>query len=138
MNVIEQSQDFCLNYLSCLRKVANHFQVSQSQAICLNLIPSQGISQADLAIKLSLDISTLSRNLNHLLKLNFINKNISNLDRRSYKINLSNKGLQFYQSFNKEMHNQLQTIYNGISLDEKEQLTEILNKINWQFELHEK
>ena len=137
MNVIEQSQNFCLNYLACIRKVANQFQISQSQAVCLNLIPSQGISQADLARKLSLDISTLSRNLNHLIKLKFINKKPSHIDKRSYKINLSNKGMQFYKLFNTTIQNQLKIIYNGISLDEKEQLIEILNKINWQFELHE-
>jgi len=138
MNVIEQSQNFCLNYLTCLRKIANQFHISQSQAVCLNLIPSQGISQADLAKKLSLDISTLSRNLNHLIKLNFVNKQISHIDKRSHRINLSNKGLQFYKLFNIAIHNHLETIYAGINLDEKEQLTDILNKINWQFELHEK
>ena len=138
MNVVEQSQDFCLNYLSYMRKVANHFQISQSQATCLNLIPSQGISQSDLAKKLSLDISTLSRNLDHLIKSNFIIKQVSRIDRRSYRINLSTKGMKFYKLFNEEMQSRLQTIYNGISLDEIEQLTEILNKINWQFELHEK
>ena len=138
MNVIEQSQNFCLNYLICLRKIANQFHISQSQAVCLNLIPSQGISQADLAKKLSLDISTLSRNLNHLIKLNLVNKQISQIDKRSYRINLSNKGLQFYKLFNIAIQNHLEIIYTGINLDEKEQLTEILNKINWQFELHEK
>ena len=138
MNVVEQSQYFCLNYLSYMRKVANHFQISQSQATCLNLIPSQGISQSDLAKKLSLDISTLSRNLDHLIKSNFIIKQVSRIDRRSYRINLSTKGMKFYKLFNEEMQSRLQTIYNGISLDEIEQLTEILNKINWQFELHEK
>ena len=138
MNVVEQSQNFCLYYLSYLRKVANHFEISQSQAICLNLIPAQGISQSDLAKKLSLDISTLSRNLNHLIKLNLINKQVSNVDKRSYRINLSAKGMQFYKLFNEEIQSRLQKIYNGISLDEIEQLTEILNKVNWQFELHEK
>jgi DNA-binding MarR family transcriptional regulator len=138
MNVVEQSQNFCLNYLSYLRKVANYFEISQSQAICLNLIPTQGISQSDLAKKLSLDISTLSRNLNHLIKLNLINKQVSNVDKRSYRINLSAKGMQFYKLFNEEIQSRLQKIYNGISLDEIEQLTEILNKVNWQFELHEK
>ena len=138
MNVVERSQNFCLYYLSYLRKVANHFEISQSQAICLNLIPAQGISQSDLAKKLSLDISTLSRNLNHLIKLNLINKQVSNVDKRSYRINLSAKGMQFYKLFNEEIQSRLQKIYNGISLDEIEQLTEILNKVNWQFELHEK
>ena len=137
MNIIEQSQNFCLNYLFCLKKVAGMFHISQSQAICLNLIPNQGISQADLAKKLSLDVSTLSRNLNHLIKLNLINKKNSSLDKRSYKINLSTKGIEFYKAFNEEMYNQLQTIFSAISVDETEHFVEILNKINWQFELYE-
>ena len=48
-------KDFCLNYLSCLKKVASQLNVTYSQAICINYIPSRGISQADLAKKLSID-----------------------------------------------------------------------------------
>ena len=137
MNIIEQSREFCLNYLSYIKKVANFFQISQSQALCINLIPSNGISQADLAKKLSIDISTLSRNLNHLINLNLINKKNSTIDRRSYRINLSKKGNILYKEFNEKMNAELQLIFDKINLDEKEQLVEILNKINWQFELNE-
>ena len=93
---------------------------------------------ANLIVEFFLDISTLSRNLNHLIKLNLVNKQISQIDKRSYRINLSNKGLQFYKLFNIAIQNHLEIIYAGINLDEKEQLTEILNKINWQFELNDK
>ena len=138
MNAIEQSKDFCLNYLSCLKKVASQLNVTYSQAICINYIPRKGISQVDLAKKLSIDISTLSRNLEHLIHLQLIHKTNSTLDKRSYKISLSDKGKQFYKLFNESIEKRLQIIYSSIDIDEKEQLVDILNKINWQFELYEK
>ena len=125
MNVIEQSKEFCLHYVTYIKKIAVHFNLTTSQAICINLIPTEGISQSDLARKLCIDISTLSRNLEHLINLNLIIKKKSKIDMRSFKISLSTKGKAFYKLFNDTVQDELLQIYNTISIDEKEQLIEI-------------
>ena len=91
MNLVEISSNFCINYLAFIRRIGKKLNLTQSQALCLNAIPFNGISQSALARKLSIDISTLSRNLDKLLISNIINKQESSFDRRSFKILLTEK-----------------------------------------------
>ena len=135
MNFIEQYNDFCLNYLKCIRKSASALWITQSQALCIQAIPFDGINQTDLANKLSLDLSTLSRNLNILKKINLIDKLPSKIDRRSYTIYLTSRGKIMYNDLNDAIQNSFQKIYQTLTMEEIDQMVEILNKINWQFEL---
>ena len=135
MNIIEISNDFCINYLACMRRVASRLNMTQSQALCLNAIPFNGISQSALAKKLSIDISTLSRNLDKLLASNVINKNSSSLDRRSFRIVLTDKGNDLHKNFLYYLTEEMQSIYSKLELDEVDKMEDILNKINWQLEL---
>ena len=138
MNIIEQSNDFCLNYLSYIKKTASSFHISFSQALCLNAIPFDGISQSKLANKLSVDLSTLSRNLDKLIKLNLIHKKVLRMDKRSYKITLSADGKILFQKFNNTLYAELNKIYANLNIDDINQIEELLNKLNWQFTLYEK
>jgi len=135
MNLIELSNDFSLNYLACIRRTAKNFKLSLSQSVCLQSIPFDGISQSQLAKKLSIDISTLSRNIDHLISLNIIDKKHSSLDKRSYQINLTENGQNLYKQFNQALNNQLESVYESLDYIEKDQMSEILNKINWQLEV---
>ena len=135
MNIIENSIDFCINFLAVIRKIATKLHLTPSQVLCIYAIPFNGISQSDLAIKLSIDISTLSRNLDKLIKLNIISKKGSLLDRRSYKISLTDKGEELYNNFILTIKNKLNRSYNKLELEEYDQFEEILNKLNWQLEL---
>ena len=135
MNIVELSNHFCINYFSCLRKIASSLSLTQAQALCLQAIPFNGISQSDLANKLSIDLSTLSRNLNKLIKLNVVKKIASNLDKRSYRISLTAKGRDLYQQFNRKIYSKLSASFDLLSLEENNQLEELLNKLNWQLEL---
>ena len=135
MNIVEISNDFCLNYLSCMRRVASSLNITQSQVLCLSAIPFRGISQSNLAKKLSIDISTLSRNLNKLSDNDLINKKLSNTDKRSYKIKLTNKGDDLYKKFINSLSKEIQCIYAKLNMGEIDQIEEILNKLNWQLEI---
>ncbi len=138
MNIIEISNDFCFNYLSVIRRAASTINITQSQAFCLNAIPFDGIIQTDLAHKLSIDISTLSRNLNKLTNLNLIEKKSSPMDMRISKISLTSKGEKLYKKFIQLVTKELQTAYDDLDLSEKGHIEEILNKINWKLELYNK
>ena len=80
MNLVELSNDFSLNYLACIRRTASEFKLSLSQSLCLQSIPFDGISQSQLAKKLSIDISTLSRNITHLISLDIVSKKHYHID----------------------------------------------------------
>ena len=135
MNLIELSGNFCNHYLFCLKKASHKLQITHSQSLCLISIPFNGISQTDLAKKLNLDISTLSRNLNKLIKIGLIHKENSKYDKRSFKVGLTSKGHQTYSALNEIIENDLNKAFNKFDIDEKDQMIDLLNKANWQFEI---
>ena len=135
MNLIELSTDFCQRYLSCLKRASSTLKLTQSQSLCLNAVPFKGISQTDLANKLSLDLSTLSRNLDKLSDREFIAKKSSSHDKRIIKIYLTDKGENIYTQLNNLIANDLYKVFHAFDLDEQDQIEEFLNKINWQFDL---
>jgi DNA-binding MarR family transcriptional regulator len=135
MNLIEQSNEFLKNYLRCFRNSLIPFNLTQSQALCLLSLPFDGISQTNLSKKLALDLSTLSRNLNHLLKNNLILKTKSDTDLRIYIIQLSPKGQNLYKKLNNNINNNFKNIYSNLDLKDINHVINVLNKLNWQFEL---
>tara|TARA_Y100000590_G_scaffold451941_1_gene594201 strand:+ start:293 stop:721 length:429 start_codon:yes stop_codon:yes gene_type:complete len=135
MNFINQYNEFCLNYLRCIKKIANLLSLTQSQVLCIKSIPYDGISQNNLAIELSLDLSTLSRNLEKLQTLKIIRKDKSLSDKRLSIIKLTPKGKKIYNKIANIMQNDIHTILSKIQIEDIEYFIEILNKMNWQFEL---
>ena len=135
MNLSEQSTDFFKNYLRLFRENIKQYNLTESQALCLISVPFDGISQTRLSHNLSLNLSTVSRNLSHLIKLDLIIKKKSNQDIRSYNIILSDKGKKIYTKINKSIDNHFYNICTKLDSNEKDLLIDLLNKINWQFEL---
>ena len=136
MNFIIQYNEFCLNYLRCIKKIAHSFSLTQSQVLCIKSIPYDGISQINLSYKLSLDLSTVSRNLEKLKNMKIINKSKLKHDQRSSIITLTNKGKKIYKEIILTFENDINQLILNIDHDDIDYLTEILNKINWEFELH--
>ena len=135
MNLPEQSSIFFKNYIRLFRKNIKQYNLTESQALCLISIPFDGIVQTRLSHNLSLNLSTVSRNLSHLIKLDLIIKKKSNEDIRSYNINLSDKGKKIYTKINKSIDKHFYNICTKLDSNEKDLLIDLLNKINWQFEL---
>ena len=135
MNFVNQYNDFCLNYLRCIKKIANSFALTQSQVLCIKSIPYDGILQNHLANNLSLDISTVSRNLDKLKSLKIIDKEISLSDKRASIITLTTKGKKIYNQIINMIDNDINEILSNVDIPDLEHLNEILNKINWEFEL---
>ena len=135
MNVAEISLNFALNFLSIMKDCASSLNLTQSQALCICSIPFDGISQADLSKKLNLDISTLSRNLDKLIQLGLVVKQPSLIDRRSYKIQLTPRGKEYYSKFIDLINNTINLNNDYLSLQNKEYLENILNELNWKLSL---
>jgi len=136
MNFLTQYNEFCLNYLKSIKKIASSLSLTQSQILCIKSIPFDGISQVKLSKKLALDLSTLSRNLEKLQKDKIINKEKSNYDNRSSIITLTQKGKTIYKEIINVMQSEINNILLKINIDDIDYLTEVLNKINWEIELN--
>ena len=135
MNFVELYAEFCFNYLKCLKEVSSSLHITQSQALCIQSIPHDGITQIELAQKIGIDVSTLSRNLDKLLSKEFIKKTQSDRDRRAYVIKLTKRGHQLYIMIHNQLNDFLKDIHTSLNLDEMHLINDLLNKINWEFTL---
>ena len=132
MKLSELFIELHINYLSPIRSTGILNNITTSQLLCIISIPYNGILQADLARKLSLDISTLSRNLDKLINKNIIIKKSLTHDRRSSTIILTDKGKALYEKLTLELEEKFNDIYNNLELQDIEALTNAMQKINWE------
>ena len=133
MELTELTLNFHTNYLNLMRKISSQYQISVSQLLCIMSIPYKGIQQIELAKILSLDVSTLSRNLDKLITKELILKKKVQLDQRAYRVSLSNKGKQLYEDIMLNINSLYQSVYLELDDMEIEQFKEILIKLNWLF-----
>jgi DNA-binding MarR family transcriptional regulator len=133
MELTELTLNFHTNYLNLMRKISSQNQISVSQLLCIVSIPYKGIQQIELAKNLSLDVSTLSRNLDKLIIKELIIKKKAQLDQRAYRVSLSNKGKQLYEDIMLNINSLYQSVYLELDDMEIEQFKEILIKLNWLF-----
>ncbi len=98
MNIPELLITLHINTLHSLKLIAKKNQLSIQQVLCIYSIPLEGITQTNLADSLSVDVSTLSRNLRKLELQNIIIKRSIEGDDRFLKICLSNYGIDLFNS----------------------------------------
>jgi len=132
MTLSELLLELHINYLSPLRETATDNNLSSSQLLCISSIPYSGITQTNLANKLSLDISTLSRNLSKMIKKGFIIKKVDSVDKRVQYIFLTDRGKDIYSRIIMSLEKKISTIYSDIDLDDIESLLVGIEKLNWQ------
>lgn len=78
---------------------------------------AENISLKDLANLIDLDISTMSRTVDSLVKKEFVFRTPSKTDRRSVDIKLTEKGLKLFRDIESNMDNKFKNIFNQISLE---------------------
>ena len=133
MNIIELSNDFCQNHLTCIRRASNILHITYTQAMCLQAIPFRGISQAELAKKLNIDISTLSRNLDKLISKQILFKEESIQDKRTHVVKLTELGENLYDDVSWKLNESVNEINNFLDYDQIEPLINSITLINWYF-----
>ena len=80
---------------------------------------AENISLKDLSNLLGLDISTLSRTVESLVKKEFVFRTQSVTDRRSVDIKLTDKGLELFNDIESKMDDKFMNIFNQISLEDQ-------------------
>ena len=133
MKLSELILDLHINSIKPIRKVALSYNLTLSQLLCIVSIPYDGISQTELANKLSLDISTLSRNLNNLINKDIIVKNKDSLDGRAYNISLTSNGNKLYKNIYLDINEEFYKILNQLDVHDTESLSLGVENLNWLF-----
>ncbi len=80
---------------------------------------AKNISLKDLSNLISLDISTMSRTVDSLVKKEFVYRTPSETDRRSVDIKLTEKGLKLFRDVESKMDDKFKNIFNQISLEDQ-------------------
>ena len=132
MNLAELIADLYTNLLFVIKKIAKKNNISSSQLLCIYVIPSEGISQSDLAKILCLDLSTLSRNLDKLLFKKIVNKTHSSLDHRKQTVILTDKGEKLYIQILYDLNQALNMLYDfSDNSDDFDTIITSISQFNW-------
>ena len=134
MNLSEILTSLHINYCFLLKKISKKHDITNSQALCILSISSNGVNQTELSRRLSIDLSTLSRNLDKLIYQGLIVKSPDIKDNRSYIIKLSNLGYVLYESLITDLNVEFSFILNNISIDDHDSILNYISIINWEFE----
>tara|TARA_Y100000590_G_scaffold374541_1_gene438924 strand:+ start:892 stop:1266 length:375 start_codon:yes stop_codon:yes gene_type:complete len=114
------------------RQISSNHGLSLSQYLTLNSISSTGISMTDLSQRVGIDNSTLTRNINILIKKSLVTKERSLTDARGFTVELTKNGDNIVDLMEKEMNKIITRIGNDLDPKERENLIEIISKLNWK------
>ena len=119
-----------------IRKISTSNHISLSQYFTLSNIDSDGTSMSELSFRLGLDNSTMTRNINILLKRSLVTKNASISDKREQLISLSKQGNALISKLDDEFN----TLFNHMALDIdvsiKEKFIDFIQQLNWKMSCH--
>ena len=130
--ITEYLHTFVVHMNVIVRRVASQNNLSLSQYFALTNISSSGISMSDLSSLLGVDNSTLTRNINILIKRDLVDKNQSNEDKRGYMITLSTKGSSIVQSLESQIESILDDFIDSVDPGIKQNFIDIIETVNWK------
>jgi len=98
-----------------------------SVLFCLS--KQEGINQKELALRTTKDQPAITRILDALAKIGFIEKKVSDADRRAYLLMLSRKGREWIELASPVEAKAIAEAVDGLSVEELQSLRRILLKI---------
>ena len=131
MNITELLTSLASGTNAIIRSVASNLNLTASQAFSLLLIPFDGISMSNLAYKLGLDNSTLTRNIQKLEKLHLVKRQADNYDKRVQRVVLTKDGSSLVVLLERHLEEQNHAILDHIDLDTQEHLLTVLEQLSW-------
>lgn len=106
-------------------------QWSVIKNICL-MSKTQLVTSADLANRIDMDKPTISGILSRLIDKNIVDKKVHPLDKRASRLKLTDSGKEAYDRYSTIADKVLAESIKVLSNDEKEQLGQLLTKLNEQ------
>ena len=131
MNLAEFLIDVALNTNATVRIASSRLNLTASQAFHLLSIPFDGISMSNLAHKLGLDTSTLTRNVQVLARMGLVDRKPDNYDKRVIRLVLTNEGSKLLKSLEELLEDKNREVLEKIDLDDQENLLTVLEKLSW-------
>ena len=130
MHLVEEINELVNHYSKILRITCSKYNLTYEQGKLILLIPYDGISMSVLSKILGIDNSTLTRNILKIKNKNIIEIQTSNKDKRKKFIILTPKG----QLSVKKIENNINDVFRNInlSIDEKKNIINPIEKVNWQ------
>lgn len=105
--------------------------LTYSQTLAMISIPDDGIEMSELAWKLGLDNSTVTRLVIRLEKKNWVERKQSQRDQRAIEVFLTDKGALIQHDIEKEIDNIGEKIKSEVEKDQKESILESLFSFQW-------
>ncbi|MEC7850339.1 uncharacterized protein METZ01_LOCUS16682 [marine metagenome] len=105
--------------------------LTYSQTLAMISIPDDGIEMSELAWKLGLDNSTVTRLVIRLEKKNLVERKQSQRDQRAIEVFLTDKGALIQHDIEKEIDNIGEKIKSEVEKDQKESILESLFSFQW-------
>ena len=105
--------------------------LTYSQTLAMISIPDDGIEMSELAWKLGLDNSTVTRLVIRLEKKILVERKQSQRDQRAIEVFLTDKGALIQHDIEKEIDNIGEKIKSEVEKDQKESLLESLFSFQW-------
>ena len=105
--------------------------MTYSQVLAIISIPNDGIEMSELAQKLGLDNSTITRLIVRLEKKGWVGREQSRRDKRAIKVFLKTKGLTIQQDIEKKIESIGEKIKMEIDDEKRESILEHLFTFQW-------
>ena len=118
------------NFLTIVRKLSYEEGITLQQSLILFHISSAGISMSNLADRLGLNASTITRNIEKLENKHLIYRQKCSKDSRMINVYKSKSGAAVGNSFEREANK-----YFTRSMDQRSTLKDLLQKMNWNLSL---
>ena len=127
--MFEEILNLNTNFNTIVRKISKKYHITLSQALILFNIPTNGTPMSKLALRLGLDPSTVTRNIEKLEKRNLLYREKSTLDTRVINVYKSNEGSKII--------NDVEKTVNSILIQSSQNTSELKDEIqilNWNIE----
>ena len=105
--------------------------ITYSQVLAIISIPNDGVEMSELARKLGLDNSTVTRLIVRLEKKDWVGREKSKRDKRAIKVFLKTKGLVIQQDIEKKIESIGEKIKMEIDDERRESILEHLYTFQW-------
>ena len=131
MNIPELLTDLTTHYNALIRYCASRLSLTAPQAFHILAVSTDGISMSGLAHKLGLDNSTLTRNIQKLVKLGMVLRKRDDYDKRVFRVHLTKKGRVIVEQFENLLLDLSYSMLKHIDLDDQENIPDMLEKLVW-------
>ena len=131
MNYSEIFSTFLIDLQSYFRQRISYSGASYQQLIAVLIIPDDGIKMSQLASKIGIKNSTLTRLINGLKSKNWIKKQQQLNDKRVTRVFLSAQGIKVQSYLNKKIEKLGEEVERNVGSSKSQEAIEKLSMLHW-------